>query len=421
MVEKQSDSMMDSRSDVKMQDTNIRQDTGIANERRIMWPNSLKDLSDCRAMDKKNQTTEPSSDNQLQHVPMQLSAVYEQNQFTKLNTLAELACTICEDMRKANLQLLQELPDHEMYLFNSSRKPNGSLNEFTYFDRLPIELRRMIWRACFPGGRPVYLQRGNFDYDDGRDRFVSQIGAIYDIPQSDCMPPITAFINRESRLETEKCYGMLMQRAEYGFNYVDMNHADHRAWRVETGALWKASDLEHAHIEESPIDQLPTRQELERIPKETLMLVPQRIWFNPEIDTPAIDFFALFYSRNSLFHLADLFRNDPRRAADIRVLNIMHLPVPFDIVPFIEKYGKNVLLIFQGLVELRLVWRPFRAEFEADFTKCELTAPLLKIAMKKVIQQMQRRIPKFVAPAISFYYGKKLVMASHQDSLPAKS
>jgi hypothetical protein len=67
------------------------------------------------------------------------------------------------------------------------------LSKFTLFPKLPLELRQKIWRATFPQrtSRFVLVDSPNID------------------PKPDFTPPITALVNRESHLETLRCYHIL--------------------------------------------------------------------------------------------------------------------------------------------------------------------------------------------------------------------
>jgi hypothetical protein len=69
------------------------------------------------------------------------------------------------------------------------------LSKFTLFPNLPLELRQKIWRATF----------SNFQRTS---RFI-----IADDPRfsqkPDFTPPITSQVNRESRLETLRCFHIL--------------------------------------------------------------------------------------------------------------------------------------------------------------------------------------------------------------------
>ncbi|KAI9643158.1 hypothetical protein NHQ30_008894 [Ciborinia camelliae] len=396
--------------DAEVQERQLEQDIEAFKENKLIHSNSLVELS-ASTVTKENLAMESPLDFQLQNTQLQDTR-------SRQHSPLEHEVADFEDNHVVNLQLLGELPDHEMELFNTSQRPDGRLDEFAWFNQLPTEVRCMIWRACFPPGRPVYLQRGYFEYDEDLDRFYVQAGSAYVVPQNDCIPPITAFINHESRLETEKFYGMLFQRVSNGFNYVKMSRVDRDAAEdqgLATKLRWKQSRIDDNQYNTANIDQLLPLQEVNK--KESFMKHPQRIWFNPETDTAVMDVNALFYCKNSALFLADLFSNDRRRASSIRVLEIRGFGGVDDLETFVEKYGKNVLLFFQDLIELRFIWHQVWSEDE-DLLHCETEGLILIYAMKKVVEQMQGRYANFKAPEMSVFHKKELIWdKDHYDPI----
>ena len=106
-----------------------------------------------------------------------------------LNILRSMA----EDLEVLAL-LLHELPDPEQDLF--LQHSNGP-QEFTFFPKLPLEIRLSVWRSAFPAPRHVNLSpflvkpSGRLFSQDSR----RQTGL-----------PITLRINHESRADTKRFF-----------------------------------------------------------------------------------------------------------------------------------------------------------------------------------------------------------------------
>jgi hypothetical protein len=79
-------------------------------------------------------------------------------------------------------------------------RPTAEPKAFTLFPKLPIEIRRMIWRATFRPRRHVW------SYEDGAGPCCKRIGLTH--------PPIALFVNKESREEALQCYEKLNEGAK---------------------------------------------------------------------------------------------------------------------------------------------------------------------------------------------------------------
>lgn len=74
-------------------------------------------------------------------------------------------------------------------------RPAAEFRTFELFPKPPIEIRRMIWRATFRPRRHVW------SYEDGTATCCRRLGLTH--------PPVTLFVNKESREESLKCYKKL--------------------------------------------------------------------------------------------------------------------------------------------------------------------------------------------------------------------
>jgi hypothetical protein len=97
-----------------------------------------------------------------------------------------------------------ELPDPEIQLYIQLGK---DLDSFTLFQKLPLELRLKIWRSTFPKPRFVSLGRSCI----GPSCKVCH----HEVQRDQHTPlPVTLGINSESRIETLKCYTVVLRQGE---------------------------------------------------------------------------------------------------------------------------------------------------------------------------------------------------------------
>lgn len=92
-----------------------------------------------------------------------------------------------------------ELPDAGVLLYSESMV-NGCPVTFTLFPKLPSELRLRVWRATFPPKKRRILKQR---FKKGRGRVSWSLAGQL---------PCTAKVNHESRVETLRCYKLLIQR-----------------------------------------------------------------------------------------------------------------------------------------------------------------------------------------------------------------
>jgi hypothetical protein len=103
---------------------------------------------------------------------------------------------------------MEELPDSE-YSIAVQNLESEALQQFTVFKDLIPELRAKIWRETFPPPRFVRLDWGEW----GRwDKYKDQ-------KPSGPLPPVTLYVNRESRYETLRHYNMIYS----GHNPIPLN------------------------------------------------------------------------------------------------------------------------------------------------------------------------------------------------------
>ncbi|CZR56864.1 uncharacterized protein PAC_06753 [Phialocephala subalpina] len=101
----------------------------------------------------------------------------------------------------ANKDIFLELPDSDQVLFIQRGE---DLKDFQLFADLPIEIRRMIWRECFPNSRSVNITP---------PCHVRVCHRSYCRPQTRARRyplPITLHINSESRQETLQNYTIIL-------------------------------------------------------------------------------------------------------------------------------------------------------------------------------------------------------------------
>ncbi|KAL2064474.1 hypothetical protein VTL71DRAFT_4968 [Oculimacula yallundae] len=107
-----------------------------------------------------------------------------------------------------SLDLAAELPDLFQLLFLQLGK---DLDQFTCFEKPPLELKNMIWRFTFPRGR-----HANFNYnvgwtfgldkpDNSKAKGVESHGRL----------PVALHVNQDSRLETFRHYCVAFRKEEY--------------------------------------------------------------------------------------------------------------------------------------------------------------------------------------------------------------
>lgn len=289
------------------------------------------------------------------------------------------------DDHTEDLQLLRELPDYEMHLFNSSQRPDGKLDAFTCFENLPAELRCRIWQACFPGGRPVFLQPGFPNWSEDED-------IIFKVTRSS--PPITASINHESRLETEKHYGMLISRIPSAVGQLDESQYENIRCVLEQ--IRPSND---AQYKRQIIDQFVLQWPDNRLP-DMFIEDPQRIWFNPQTDIAVLDMQGIVWDRSSMVHLMDLFSKNLNAVSAIRVLELKYLNDWFfwDQPHLVEMFVRSTLLFFHRLTNLRLFWYQYEA------TAGTLRA---KAALENLFQGMERRYPWYKSPKLLFGHERR--------------
>jgi hypothetical protein len=93
---------------------------------------------------------------------------------------------------------MKELPDSECSIVVQNLE-SENLQQFTVFKELVPELRAKIWRETFPPPRFVRLDWAEW----GRwDKYKDQ-------KPSGPLPPVTLYVNRESRYETLKHYNLI--------------------------------------------------------------------------------------------------------------------------------------------------------------------------------------------------------------------
>ena len=102
------------------------------------------------------------------------------------------------------LLTFEELPDSDGEL--STQNLVHPLTQFTWFDKLPIEIRIRIWRLCFPRPRLINLQPRFHFYSavPNKRNIKAFVMKEKNVPQ-----PVTLQINRESRNETLKFYSTI--------------------------------------------------------------------------------------------------------------------------------------------------------------------------------------------------------------------
>jgi hypothetical protein len=103
-----------------------------------------------------------------------------------------------DDSGEGNYEYHAYGPFHATDVFAPVR-PTAKPKTFTLFPKLPIEIRRMIWRATFRPRRHVW------SYEDGAGPCCKRLGLTH--------PPIALFVNKESREEALQCYEKLDEGA----------------------------------------------------------------------------------------------------------------------------------------------------------------------------------------------------------------
>lgn len=158
-----------------------------------------------------------------------------------------------------------ELPDPDACLFGQV------LGQFTLFPKLPIEIRLAIWRTAFPSGRDVDLSSSS-----ACNRTVEVFAMMFSTNIQWKQPnelrnhlkahfPVTFMVNRESRLETEKYYIIVLPQ--------------------RSPCYW---------------------------------LKPVPIWLNPNIDSLSI---TGHWLRDAFEQLKELFSDIARKKTNIRILD----------------------------------------------------------------------------------------------------
>jgi hypothetical protein len=119
-----------------------------------------------------------------------------------------------DDKTVAMFKLLafEELPDSDGELSMQNLVPPRT--QFTFFNKLPIEMRIRIWRLCFPRPRLINLQPRFHFYSavPNKHNIAAVVMKEKNVPQ-----PVTLQINKESRNETLKFYSTI---------YMDSSHGD---------------------------------------------------------------------------------------------------------------------------------------------------------------------------------------------------
>jgi hypothetical protein len=119
-----------------------------------------------------------------------------------------------EDPGVGDYKLALDVPICRPYLepevFPSPQfNPEAQLQSFTVFPKLPIEIRRMIWRATFRPRRHVWSDE---------DSTLANIFCCERIKLTH--PPIALSINKESREEALRCYVKLDKSLEHWNGYA---------------------------------------------------------------------------------------------------------------------------------------------------------------------------------------------------------
>jgi hypothetical protein len=124
---------------------------------------------------------------------------------------------------------LSKLPSLEVTHFKFRRKrwPWSPPQEFHRFSDLPTELRLLIWREIFPPAGAFLL--------DGRIQSFDRLDPVHFWLPENREPPVTLYINSESREETRRHYRLAFKHPRHDV-ILQMSHS--MSMRVRRKPIW---------------------------------------------------------------------------------------------------------------------------------------------------------------------------------------
>jgi hypothetical protein len=130
--------------------------------------------------------------------------------FEQLTNSLSRTLVLSYSLKMSQLETMSVIPHTESQIESadsegSSPDEKQDLESFTLFPKLPIELRLKIWRLALPPGRHVKMDLSHhFSESPTAPEYVT-------MKEDEHSPPITLYVNRESREETLRHYTVIFR------------------------------------------------------------------------------------------------------------------------------------------------------------------------------------------------------------------